>query len=80
MFAKKKIAAGEEVMRVNKPDFYVASQGVCDNCLQAEYSGVNKSGRFNRYGDAGVKNKLCEGCKKVGYCSKVSLLFQFIVS
>lgn len=75
IFTTKKISAGEEVFRIDHPQLYVPSQlqgKICDYCLYSDESAVDKNS-----GHIWMSFKkhlaLCNGCKKMWYCSKVNL-------
>lgn len=79
LFTTKEILAGEEIFRIDEPQFYVSIQtkgaGSCDYCLYAPSSDMDKSGRI--WNSEGEGLKLCHGCRKVAYCSKVCYLFLY---
>lgn len=86
IFTSKKILAGEEIFRIDSPQFYVAVQEeekdegkegekmvTCDWCLHSNLSAVDKDGHIWTKPCVHPEMKLCGGCHQVAYCSKVCL-------
>jgi len=76
LFSSSKIAAGEEIFRVENPIVNCGEtsmlESTCDFCFFNATSSIHPSGRFATAADTPTLVSKCAGCKVVSYCSKVS--------
>lgn len=82
IFTTEKIFAGEEIFRIDNPQFYFSFQEeeeeesknvTCDFCLHSILSAVDKDGHIWTEACLHPEMKRCRGCYQVAYCSKVCL-------
>ena len=76
VFTSTDLAAGEEIFRVPGPlvscTGNATTEFICDFCFYYEKSKVDPSGRFLTDNDQSRTVSVCNGCKLVRYCTKVS--------